>query len=795
MNISLKCLLLGGAGAVLGSGALAQETVPDDADAVMSTVVVTGQAKTYSSAETTESMALQQSPVTSVLAQADNLPGVQIQEGDAFGFDDWSTGIAIRGFQTNLGQQQVGITIDGLPNGGSNYGGGAKANRYIDTQNAGAIEVSQGTADIASRSNEALGGTINFTTQDPIDEQRVRFSASIGDFDAQRFYGRYDTGLVLDGTTSAWISASSQSATDFMEGSAQNERDHYAAKLTSGIFGVDWNAYVSYDEIQEDNYQRLFSEAQYDANPNWDRLIGEWGPIPYVNQLYRRGWSTNRENLFIYLTAEKEVIDGLTLEGGVYRHDNDGRGDWVPPYIVNVGLDDTTEGLPETEFVGGERVFGGSFLGQIFFVDPTGVALSPEEGCESSITFPYGGAGPESDPACYPRNAIPAHSFRHTHYQKERTGLYGDFEYEAVLGGIDNTLRGGIWYEDATRYEYRDWHKITDARVGFEYDELAYWVQYDREFPQTTFKWYVEDVLRFGDFSVRLGAKQFTNDIERVDLFDPNDPAGNFTLESESDVLLSGGLAYQPAQLDGLELFAGYAENYKAIPDSVLEVINVDGGIPDPETSENIEVGARFVGDRVRGSLVYFDSTFENRLFPAPTESVSGIDYLEASNGGFINGGGIESSGFELAGEARLTETLNLFASYTDIDAEILGTGDANLDTDAGIAVGNTVPGIADQMYVVSLDYVEGNFGAGISTKYVGDRFVDRGNTWIADGYYDSDLYASVSGAAISDELDNLEFRLTVNNLFDQDWISGISGNGAWISAPRTTVLTVTADF
>lgn len=799
MNMSLKFLLLGGASTVLGLGAIAQETAPapapDEADAVMSTVIVTGQAKTYSSAETTDSMALQQSPATSVLAQIDNLPGVQVQEGDAFGFDDWSTGVAIRGFQTNLGEQQVGITIDGLPNGGSNYGGGAKANRYIDTQNAGAIEVSQGTADIASRSNEALGGTINFTTQDPLDERRVRFSASLGDFDAQRFYGRYDTGLILDGTTSAWISASSQSATDFMEGSAENRRDHYAAKLTSGIFGIEWTAYASYDEIQEDNYQRLFSEAEYDENPNWDRLTGEWGPIPYVNQLYRRGWSTNRENLFLYLTAEKELIDGLTLEGGVYRHDNDGRGDWVPPYLVNVGLDDTLAGLPETEFLGGERVFGGPFLGQIFFVDPTGVALSPEEECVSSITFPYGGAGAQYDPACYPRNTIPAHSFRHTHYQKERTGLYGDFEYEANFGGLDNTLRGGIWYEDATRYEYRDWHKITDARVGFEYDELAYWVQYDREFPQTTFKWYVEDVVRFGDFSVRLGAKQFTNDIERVDLFDPNDTAGNFTLESESDVLLSGGLAYQPAQIDGFEVFAGYAENYKAIPDSVLEVINIDGGIPDPETSENIEVGARYVGNRVRGSLAYFDSTFENRLFPAPTESVSGIDYLEASNGGFINGGGIESSGIELAGEARLTDNFNLFVSYTGIDAEILGTGDANLDTDAGIAVGNTVPGIADQMYVVSLDYVEGNFGGGISTKYVGDRFVDLGNTWTADGYYDTDLYASVSGAAISDELDNLEFRLTVNNLFDQDWISGISGGGAWISAPRTTVLTVTADF
>jgi hypothetical protein len=34
-----------------------------------------------------------------------------------------------------------------------------------------------------------------------------------------------------------------------------------------------------------------------------------------------------------------------------------------------------------------------------------------------------------------------------------------------------------------------------------------------------------------------------------------------------------------------------------------------------------------------------------------------------------------------------------------------------------------------------------------------------------------------------------------VNNLFDGDWLGGISGGGAWISAPRTVVFTVTADF
>ena len=793
-GIEMKSLWKAGllASASLGvilAPAMAEEAADAEEARELETVIIVGQAQTYSSVETTEAMALQQSPVTSILAQVDNLPGVLVQEGDAFGFDDWSTGVAVRGFQNNLGEQQLGITIDGVPNGNSNYGGGAKANRFIDTQNAGSIEVSQGTADIASRSNEALGGTLNFTTNSPEDDRRVRMSVSLGDFDSQRFYGRYDSGLVLNDTTKYWVSLSTQSATDHITGTAEHQRDHFAAKVESELFGANWTAYFAYDDTHEDNYQRLFSEATYDSNPNDDQLTGEWIGIPYIDQLYRRGWSTLRENSLFYIKGEKEISETLRLSGGVYRHDNDGRGDWVPPYLVGAG-----------DFAGQFSIVGGAPDVRFYYTDVAGNALSPTVGCESSITFPYGGAGAQYDPACYPAGAIPVQSYRHTHYQKERTGLFGDFEWDASLGGsVENTVRGGIWYEDATRYEYRDWHKLNDARVGYEFDEQAYFVQYSREFPQTTFKWYIEDVVSVGDFTARLGLKQFNNEVERSDKFTPNDPTLNFTLDAESDVLVSGGAAWTPSQIDGLEIFAGYAENYKAIPDGVLEVfqVNPDGSatIPDAETSENIEVGVRYAGEWFRGSAVFFDSTFENRLFPAPNESVDGIDYLEESNGGFINGGGIESQGFELAADVVVNDGLILFASYTNNDSTILGTGDTALDAAAGIFSGNTVPGIAEDMFVLSADWTEGNFYGGLSGKWVGDRYVDLANTWVADSYFDTDLYVGVSGEALSDDLSNIDFRLTVNNLFDEDWISGISGGGAWISAPRTAVFTVTADF
>ena len=237
-------------------------------------IVVLGSSRTFSAANTTESMADQQNPIISVLSVIDNLPGVNVTEGDTFGFDDWSTTINLRGYQTNLSEQQVGTTIDGLPNGESNYDGGAKANRYIDSANSGGVEVNQGTADISSRTLKALGGTLNFLTNDPMEEERFRTQVTMGDFDSQRYYGRYDTGLIMDNTTRAWLSVSHNEATDWMEGSAQNERDHVAGKFISEQDSVTFTGYFAWDEIQEDNYQRI-TTAEFAANPEWDRLTGE----------------------------------------------------------------------------------------------------------------------------------------------------------------------------------------------------------------------------------------------------------------------------------------------------------------------------------------------------------------------------------------------------------------------------------------------------------------------------------------------------------------------------------------
>ena len=620
------------------SPTISAENAVDEAQAIEQITVV-GRSVSYANNAIDDNMLKQQSSMTSVLAAIDNLPGVLINEGDTFGADDWSTSISIRGFQVDLSQQQIGITVDGIANGNSNYGGGAKANRFIDTENLRSVEVSQGTADIASRSNEALGGTLNFTTVNPDEEERLVVSITAGEFDAQKYFLRYETGEIAEDTY-AWLSFASQQSSDWMDQVAENSRDHFAAKIVSTVNNVNLTGYVSYDDTHEDNYQRIYGLAQFEQNPEWDQLTSDWTGIPYQDQAYRKGWSTLRENLFAYLKASF-TMGQVDVDASAYYHDNNGRGDWIPPYLVNVTDDGT--GNSHSELIPGNTVFGGAFLGQIFFVDPTGVQLAAEDGCKSSLTFPYGGGGPEYDPSCHADDAIPVGSYRHTHYQKERLGLNADFTWFTKVGDMDNLLRGGIWYEDYEREEYRDWHKIIDSSSSYRFDHRPYWVQYDRSFPVDTLMYYLENELDAGFAKFRLGAKQFNVDVDKIDNFVATN---NLSVNSDSDTLLSAGfVADMP--IDGLEVFGGYSENFAAIKDAVLERDDADVSLVVPEEAQNIDLGLRYSSPGFNASFTYYTIEFDNRITFVSNESVNGIDFLESAAGGYINDGGVKSTGIE----------------------------------------------------------------------------------------------------------------------------------------------------
>jgi len=731
---------------------------------------------TYANNTVDANMLEQQAPITSVLSLMDNLPGISINEGDAFGGDDWSTSITMRGFSIDGNQQQLGMTIDGIPNGGSNYGGGAKANRYLTSENVETIEVSQGTSDISSASLEALGGTFNFVSRAPAREQATTIAYTTGDHDAQRYFARHETGEILDNTY-AYISYSDTSTSRWVGEGANGGmlNQHIEAKIVSEFEKLTITGRISYDDVEEDNYNSVSIE-QFNQTPDWDQLTWNWTGIPHLDQMFAEGWSTLRENTLAYLKFEYAISDTTTFEISPYYHKNKGRGDWIPPYL-QYPVD--SEQNPTSQ--------GGSSAFSYGFTDQAGTPLAPAEGCESNYTWPWN-SGAGLHPSCYPDDAVPVMSYRHTHYQKQRTGFTADFE--TTIGNHDITA--GVWFEQAQRDEHRDWHKVIDARIYHHFDSTPYWTQYDNTFDTDTFKWYLQDTITMNDFTLNLGVQKFLVDVEKTDHFDS---INNAKINSDSDVLFSVGALYQFNETT--EFFAGYSENFSAIKDGVLERDSSTLTEIEAETAENIDFGFRYFGQNLTLSTTFYTIEFSDRItFIAPGSNTGGIDYGIGTNGSYINVGGIESQGVEISATYKLSDNWELYSSLTKNDSEYTETIEFE-----NIKAGDSVRDSIEDMFVVSANYYSGDLRFGLSAKYTGERIGrdltpdDNINNRVdPEDYIIADMNL---GYHMDFENSSLDIAFVVNNLFDKDYLSSGIGNGSafYIGAPRTATLTMQLDF
>ncbi len=121
----------------------------------------------------------------------------------------------------------------------------------------------------------------------------------------------------------------------------------------------------------------------------------------------------------------------------------------------------------------------------------------------------------------------------------------------------------------------------------------------------------MEDTIYAGPLSVSGGVKQFLVDVSRNDLFGV-EPA--LEIDSSSGLLFSGGATLE-TPVDGLDLFTGYARNFKSLADRLLEVPGRSLDTLMPETAANVDVGMRYSGERLALGLTWYDIDFDNRVF------------------------------------------------------------------------------------------------------------------------------------------------------------------------------------
>ena len=323
----------------------------------------------------------------------------------------------------------------------------------------------------------------------------------------------------------------------------------------------------------------------------------------------------------------------------------------------------------ESELMGLAPVRGGAQLGLIRFVDRDGVAVGPAPGCTSSYIFNYYGAGgPAVDPACH-SDATAVQSYRHSHYGKDRFGVTLDEEWFATIGAVGSTLRAGIWYEDSRR----DW-----GGTG-----TGYWIRRSRSIGtsgptgsntngtsrSTSSSGTRRETIFAGPFALSGGVKQFLVGVSREDLFDA-DP--DLAVDSDSNLLFSGGVTYE-TPLEGLDLFAGYSENFKALSALLLEVPGRSLDLLEPETASNIDVGLQYSGERVALGATWYTIDFQNRIFYLGPQTPTGPNYLIPGGGAYFNAGGIDTSGVEFSATVQMPQRTSFYTAFTFNDSVYIG--------------------------------------------------------------------------------------------------------------------------
>lgn len=156
------------------------------------------------------------------------VPGVSFQSNDPFGSGGGT--LTIRGFDDT----RISQTFDGIPlNDTGNYA--LYSNQQLDPELITQVNVNLGSTDVDSPTAAASGSTVNYRTRNPRDEFGVRLQGSAGDFEFFRVFGVVDTGVFTPWGTKAFIAASSATNNAVWGHRGKIDKQQYNARVYQPI--------------------------------------------------------------------------------------------------------------------------------------------------------------------------------------------------------------------------------------------------------------------------------------------------------------------------------------------------------------------------------------------------------------------------------------------------------------------------------------------------------------------------------------------------------------------------------
>ncbi|MCH6256392.1 TonB-dependent receptor [Puniceicoccaceae bacterium K14] len=613
----------------------------------------------------------------------DKVPGVNVVTRDPFGFYEFGNDIRIRAFDID----NLGVSLDGVPVGNSDARYGTPIGRIISGPNIANIKVSQGAGDVTTPAYQALGGSIQYTSIDPTDEQGVYLEASYGDFDHISLFGRFNTGEILPGLTSYFSAYHFEFSPRGLVGLAKGENKRYEFKskyeLPSGkgdltfsfVFndrddydtaGLDWQ---EWQDLEAGNY-RGTGEGYIEFTP-WDFPdLGSFnyadmsdegrniGPPTYidpseeagegVNAQYYNLWRNGRMDTLYSVNLDYEFSDNFSVNVTPYYQDKE-----------NYGLFGRQTSYAEGQIRAAYKADPDrTDIWGILYYDVNGNPLNEagepveEYSSDHAISAPTVAppSGSEDDDPFVA--GVPGRTGRDENFGGHRWGITASFEYETEKHKI---LFGG-WHEVDHHGTERPNYNLEGGSItgAFLYDQFNF-LNYTRYIDQTVTQMWVQDTFKAvdGKLDIIFGIKAIQMDRDAHGFLAFSDWIANEEVErsvSYDDYFLPQlGIVYKVS--DSSELFLNYSENM-ATPDNGTITTAGDGFDADilkPEYSDNIDIGFRgTIGDFSYTAQAYMIEYTDRILSSAvPVDSA---DAGAAGNSVFQNVGGVDSIGAELSG-------------------------------------------------------------------------------------------------------------------------------------------------
>lgn len=775
-----------------------------------------------------------QAPGQSINDIINLMPGVSFQNNDPFGSAGGT--MTIRGFDDS----RISQTFDGIPlNDTGNYA--LYTNQQLDPELIEQVNVNLGSTDVDSPTAAATGSTVNYRTRDPFEDFGARMLGSVGDFNYRRIYGEIDTGVFTPWGTRAFFAASNATNDAIYGGIGKIDKTQFNAKIYQPI--GDNGDFISIAGHWNRNRNNFFGSVPLRLDPNRpvnsDSAIGRF---PFTKE-ERDNYDVGNCTIAAGASGVADV-DSSTSCGYLYEHR------FNPSDTGNIRINSkfslsdklTLTVDPSLQYVkanGGGTVVAREGGYTQTATDTRGAITTPISGYIGGSPY-FNGVDLNGDGDTLDRVRILAPS----NTQTWRIGVIASLRYD-----IDDHNRVRVAYSyDRGRHRqtgetsllklngfasdvFSD-DALTDAdgNVLQKRDRLSYAILHQVSGEYTGD--YLNDALHL---NVGLRMPFFRRNLTNyclatsasgfVDCFSSNGAdeatyvAANpsFTVPQKrvfnyKKLLPNAGLVYDFT--DAASAYFNYSKGIQVpgtdnLYQSFFFARDNDAANPDPETTDNFDLGLRYSSGMIQASVTGWWTIYHNRLASSYDRDLNITIYR--------NLGRVDKYGIDASVAVRPIPEFSFYAFGSYLKSKIKEDVVTGVDSTGNPAFAATAGKreAGAPVYTIGAR-ATGNVGPlelGAQVKRTGPRYVNDQNLPITVGGVE--VYGKKTPAYTLVDLDarlKLDFlglgdktflQINVINVFDKLYVGGFDGSGtstssvpfAQIGSPRTFIGSVSFGF